>query len=94
MIRRAVSTLFQLARNHVSDKSKLPLPFPDYTLQAPVTNWALRLSYHVMRMALCKLLYRFDLELAPESENWLDGQLTFGTRSKPPLMAYVKKASA
>jgi hypothetical protein len=45
-------------------------------------------------MALCKLLYRFDLELAPESENWLDGQLTFGTRSKPPLMAYVKKASA
>jgi hypothetical protein len=47
-----------------------------------------------MRMALCKLLYRFELELAPESENWLDGQLTFGTRSKPPLMAYVKKASS
>jgi hypothetical protein len=59
-----------------------------------MTNWALRLSYHVMRMALCKLLYRFELELAPESENWLDGQLTFGTRSKPPLMAYVKKASS
>lgn len=47
-----------------------------------------------MRMALCKLLYRFELELAPESENWLDGQLTFGTRSKPPLMAYVKNASS
>jgi hypothetical protein len=89
-----VCTLFQLVPNHVSDKSKLPLPSTAYTFEVSVTNWALRLSYHVMRMALCKLLYRFDLELAPESENWLDGQLTFGTRSKPPLMAYVKRASA
>ncbi|RGP81850.1 hypothetical protein FLONG3_47 [Fusarium longipes] len=59
----------------------------------PQSCFGQELSYYVMRLALCKLLYRFDLKLAPESENWLDGQLTFGTRSKPPLMAYVTKAS-
>ncbi|KAM0473161.1 hypothetical protein ACHAP7_008388 [Fusarium lateritium] len=60
----------------------------------PQSCFGQELSYYVMRLTLCKLLYRFNLELAPESENWLDGQLTFGTRSKPPLKAYVKKASA
>ncbi|KAJ4248741.1 hypothetical protein NW762_012579 [Fusarium torreyae] len=57
----------------------------------PQSCFGQELSFYVLRLALCKLLYRFDLVLAPESENWLDGQLTFGTRSKPPLMVYVKK---
>ncbi|KAF5694739.1 cytochrome P450 monooxygenase [Fusarium denticulatum] len=59
----------------------------------PQSCFGQELSFYVLRLALCKLLYRFDIELTPESENWVEGQLTFGTRSKPPLMAYVKKAS-
>lgn len=39
-----------------------------------------------MRMILTRLLWRFDLELMPESKNWIEGQRIFGFWEKPPLM--------
>lgn len=39
-----------------------------------------------MRIILARLIWRFDLELMPESKNWMEGQRIFGFWEKPPLM--------
>ncbi|KAH6895742.1 cytochrome P450 [Thelonectria olida] len=39
-----------------------------------------------MRMILARLLWRFDLDLAAESENWIEGQKIYGFWVKPALM--------
>ncbi|RAH71874.1 cytochrome P450 [Aspergillus aculeatinus CBS 121060] len=43
------------------------------------------LAYHEMRIILAKVLYHFDLSLAPESMNW-DKQKVFSLWEKKPLM--------
>ncbi|EED14363.1 cytochrome P450, putative [Talaromyces stipitatus ATCC 10500] len=58
----------------------------------PQSCFGQELSFYTLRIALCKMLYRFDIELTPESENWLKGQVTYSTRQKPPLWARVKLA--
>ncbi|CAO2647926.1 Nn.00g088480.m01.CDS01 [Neocucurbitaria sp. VM-36] len=47
------------------------------------------MAYHEMRLIIAKVLYAFDLELAPESSNWAD-QCTFILWEKKPLMCKVR----
>jgi cytochrome P450 len=47
------------------------------------------LAYHEMRLVMAKVLYAFDFELAPESDNWKD-QETFILWQKKPLMCKLK----
>ncbi|KAK1491538.1 hypothetical protein CTAM01_10264 [Colletotrichum tamarilloi] len=58
----------------------------------PQSCFGQELSFYVLRMTLCKLLFNYDVALDAASENWLDRQLTYSTRSKPPLMAVIKRA--
>lgn len=51
------------------------------------------LAYHEMRTILARLLWRFDLELCPESEQWVHGQKTYVVWEKPPLMCWLKRAN-
>lgn len=41
-----------------------------------------------MTSILARVVYRFDLELCPESENWIKGQAAWIVWEKPPL--YIK----
>jgi cytochrome P450 len=47
------------------------------------------LAYHEMRLIMAKVLYAFDFELAPESEDWND-QETFILWQKKPLICKLK----
>jgi cytochrome P450 len=47
------------------------------------------LAYHEMRLVMAKVLYAFDFELAPESDNWKD-QETFILWQKKPLMCKLR----
>lgn len=38
-----------------------------------------------MRLILAQLLYNFDLKLADDSHNWLDGQKAWTVWDKPTL---------
>jgi cytochrome P450 len=52
-------------------------------------NVVCSLAYHEMRLIMAKVLYAFDFELAPESENWKD-QKTFILWQKKPLICKLK----
>ncbi|KAM5347985.1 hypothetical protein ACJ41O_007809 [Fusarium nematophilum] len=43
-----------------------------------------------MRLILVRLLWRFDLELLPECEDWMDGQRIYGFWVKPPLKCRLR----
>ncbi|KAL9950029.1 hypothetical protein D7B24_001162 [Verticillium nonalfalfae] len=43
------------------------------------------LAYAEMRLILARVLYDFDLELAPQSEGWLETQKAYSLWNKPPL---------
>lgn len=45
-----------------------------------------------MRLLVAKVLYAFDLELAPESHGWLEQQ-TFILWQKKPLLCKLKAAN-
>lgn len=47
------------------------------------------MAYHEMRLIVAKVLYSFDLELAPESDGWAD-QETYILWQKKPLMCKLK----
>jgi hypothetical protein len=44
------------------------------------------------RLILARLIWNFDMELRPESKNWLDGQDNFIIWQKPPLMVNLTTA--
>jgi hypothetical protein len=48
------------------------------------------MAYHEMRLILTKVLYNFDLELLPESANWIADQKVYSLWQKTPLMVKVK----
>jgi cytochrome P450 len=48
------------------------------------------MAYHEMRLILTKVLYNFDLELLPQSANWIDDQKVYILWEKLPLMVKVK----
>ncbi|RMJ14371.1 hypothetical protein CDV36_005981 [Fusarium kuroshium] len=39
-----------------------------------------------LRLILVRMLWRFDMELVPECEGWMDGQKIYGFWTKPPLL--------
>jgi cytochrome P450 len=47
------------------------------------------LAYHEMRLMMAKVLYTFDFELMPESEDWME-QDTYVLWEKKPLMCKLK----
>lgn len=46
-----------------------------------------------MRIILARLIWRFDLKLAPSSEEWMEGQQVFDVWGKPPLNVYLTSVS-
>jgi hypothetical protein len=46
-----------------------------------------------MRLILSKVIYNFDLELCPESEDWMD-QEVYALWQKKPLMVKFKTVSS
>jgi hypothetical protein len=57
----------------------------------PLMFWC-SLAHHEMRVILASLIWNFDFELCPISENWLDQKVHF-LWAKSPLMvkvAYVR----
>ena len=55
-------------------------------------GFPLSLAYAEMRLILAKILYRFDVELAPEARGWLDEQKIYGLWDKPSLPFYLRPA--
>ncbi|KAF3763603.1 cytochrome P450 [Cryphonectria parasitica EP155] len=47
------------------------------------------LAYAEMRTIIARLVFAFDLKLAPEGENWLRGQKVFNLWRKPPLWVHL-----
>jgi hypothetical protein len=47
------------------------------------------MAYHEMRLMIAKVLYNFDIELCPESNNWNE-QATHILWEKKPLMCKLK----
>ncbi|KAJ5745277.1 hypothetical protein N7520_010459 [Penicillium odoratum] len=43
-----------------------------------------------MKLILARLIWKFDLDLAPESSEWLDSQVAFVSWHQPPLMVALR----
>ncbi|KAI1131198.1 cytochrome P450 [Nemania abortiva] len=48
------------------------------------------LAYAEMRLILARLVYNFDMTLADDSRNWLEGQKAFNVWDKPALNVHLK----
>jgi hypothetical protein len=59
-------------------------------MQNMLTQSPNSMAYHEMRLILTKVLYNFDLELLPQSANWIDDQKVYILWEKLPLMVKVK----
>lgn len=51
------------------------------------------LAYAEMRLISARILYKFDIELAPGTEGWLESQKAYSVWDKPPLPIYLKPAA-
>jgi hypothetical protein len=51
------------------------------------------MAYHEMRLIITKVLFNFDMQLCPESQDWAD-QKMFTLWEKPPLMVRLKDVKA
>ncbi|KAI9925903.1 hypothetical protein ASPWEDRAFT_52761 [Aspergillus wentii DTO 134E9] len=51
------------------------------------------LAYYEMRTILARILWRFDLRLSDESQEWVHGQKTYVVWEKPPLMCYLDRSN-
>lgn len=49
------------------------------------------LAWVEMRLILGRLLWNFDLALAPECSHWIERQKVFQVWEKTPLMVRIKK---
>ena len=65
-----------------------------YVIFISLLNYAnnmLSMAYHETRLLLAKVLYNFDLELAPGNENWIN-QPVYTLWEKKPLLLKLKPA--
>ena len=85
MIIRTLSKLSTLGLELVSARSEFP---SDYNT-CDFLTWS-SLAYLEMRTIIAKLVFSFDLTLAPESSNWMQGQRVFDVWEKPALNVYLK----
>ena len=46
-----------------------------------------------MRLICARVLYKFDIELAPEAKDWLKVQKAYSVWDKPALPIYLKPAA-
>ncbi|KAL2371182.1 hypothetical protein RJ035_005150 [Blastomyces gilchristii] len=69
-----------------NDKRELLQPFH----VGPRNCLGRNLAYAEMRLILARLIYNFDMNLAPESANWLRKQRVFLFYTKPPLNVYMR----
>lgn len=51
------------------------------------------LAYMEMRLILCKVLYKYDLELDPGSEGWMEKQKMYALWEKKPMFVKFKERS-
>lgn len=65
---------------------------PSHTQKFSLTN-LYSLAYAEMRLILARILYRFEVELAPEAGDWFN-QKVFVVWDKPALPFYLKPASS
>jgi cytochrome P450 len=49
------------------------------------------MALHEMRLILSKVLFDFDLELQPESQDWIAKQKVYTLWEKAPLMVKLKE---
>jgi hypothetical protein len=45
-----------------------------------------------MRLILARILYKFDVEMAPEAHGWIESQKVYTLWDKPALPFYLKAA--
>lgn len=50
----------------------------------------LSLAFVELRLILARIIFNFDLELAPDSQGWADDQELFSFWNKPALNVYFK----
>jgi len=55
---------------------------------------AKKFAYDSMKFILAKIIWKFDLELAAESGNWIEKQPAFVSWHQPPLMIVLKARSS
>jgi cytochrome P450 len=48
-------------------------------------------AYHEMRLIAAKILWHFDIQLCPESNNWLTDLKVYGVWDKEALMVTMKR---
>lgn len=48
------------------------------------------LAYAEMRLILAKIIYNFDIRIADDSKNWVNGQKAYAVWHKPDLNVYLK----
>ncbi|KAH8838541.1 hypothetical protein MCOR27_008396 [Pyricularia oryzae] len=75
----------EYADEYGSDRKEALQPFS----YGPRNCMGKNLAYHEMRLIFAKLLWNFDIELCPESDNWTD-QRIFTLWEKHPLMVKFK----
>lgn len=63
--------------------------FSSYELADMICS-SFSLAYAEMRLILARIIFNFDISLAPESRNWTLGQKVFFFWNKPPLWTYYK----
>jgi cytochrome P450 len=51
------------------------------------------MAYHEMRLIMAKVLYNFDFDLCPESDDWLN-QDSYTLWEKHPLMVKLKSVQS
>ncbi|GKT87518.1 trichothecene C-15 hydroxylase [Colletotrichum tofieldiae] len=68
------------------DEKNLHQPFS----YGPRNCLGMNLAYAEMRLILARIIWNFDLELAPESQSWASSQKIFFFWDKPPLWVYFK----
>ncbi|OTB16117.1 hypothetical protein K445DRAFT_300000 [Daldinia sp. EC12] len=67
---------------YANDSREVFQPFSS----GPLNCLGLTMGRMETRVILAKLIYNFDIELMPESRNWLDDQKNYIAWHKPPLM--------
>ena len=61
-----------------------------YAVNIVLTDLSSSLAYAEMRLILARVLWNFDLELAPQSMNWSEGLKIFILWDKPSLFVKLK----
>ncbi|KAF4982427.1 hypothetical protein FZEAL_1945 [Fusarium zealandicum] len=79
--------------NHDKPNADIKASFQPFSV-GPRSCLGKNLARAEMRLILARMLWRFDLELMPECQDWMDGQRIYGFWVKPPLMCRISQRSS